>query len=145
MDAEYVKQYNCTLLSGYVFTNVKPESVTKHFFESDVDAIIDPALKQLNKHTKLSSFGPVIISRKMSPYSREILKRITCLNRVKLLYVDDILDKPDLCQVCKNILVIDDPYISGSVLTNIVKTIRSVKDDNNLVVFTLLGKRELKF
>jgi hypothetical protein len=36
MDAEYVKQYNCTLLSGYVFTNVKPESVTKHFFESDV-------------------------------------------------------------------------------------------------------------
>lgn len=25
MDAEYVKQYNCTLLSGYVFTNVKPE------------------------------------------------------------------------------------------------------------------------
>lgn len=47
MDAEYVKQYNCTLLSGYVFTNIKPESVTKHFFESDVDAIIDPALKQL--------------------------------------------------------------------------------------------------
>ena len=88
MDAEYVKQYNCTLLSGYVFTNVKPESVTKHFFESDVDAIIDPALKQLNKHTKLSSFGPVIISRKMSPYSREILKRITRLNRVKLLYVE---------------------------------------------------------
>lgn len=67
------------------------------------------------------------------------------MNRVKLLYVDDILDKPDLCQVCKNILVNDDPYISGSVLTNIVKTIRSVKDDNNLVVFTLLGKRELKF
>lgn len=142
----YTKQYNCILFGGYTFANVNPENVTKHFFNiDDIDSVIDPAIRQLNNHTKLSSFGHVIISRNMTPYSREFLRRITRLNRVKLLYIDDILVKPDLCRVSKNILVVDDPHISGSTLADIIKTIRSVKDDDNIVVFTLLGKRELNF
>ena len=43
----------------------------------------------------------------------------------------------------QNVLVIDDVTTSGSTLNEILRSLRIVNDDNNITIFSLIGRKDL--
>ena len=43
----------------------------------------------------------------------------------------------------RNVLVIDDVTTSGSTLNEILRSLRIVNDDNNITIFSLIGRKDL--
>lgn len=117
----------------------------------NVGGRIRPRYTEKQKKEKIESIKNILHSIKSSEY----FSIADSVRDTKLrLYFDSFLKFKDsdterlyktLSRPEKNILVLDDVATSGSTLADIIKTIRSVKDDDNIVVFTLLGKRELNF
>lgn len=45
-----------------------------------------------------------------------------------------------MCLENSNVLIVDDIATSGTTISHLLKTIRSLNDKNNITVFSLLGK-----
>ena len=43
----------------------------------------------------------------------------------------------------QNVLIIDDVTTSGSTLNEMLRTLRILNEDNNIVVFSLIGRKDL--
>ena len=51
----------------------------------------------------------------------------------------------ELCATIRkqNILIIDDVTTSGSTLNEILRTLRILNEDNNITIFSLIGRKDL--
>ena len=52
----------------------------------------------------------------------------------------------ELCATIRqqNVLVIDDVTTSGSTLNEVLRTLRILNEDNNITIFSLIGRKDLK-
>ena len=69
-------------------------------------------------------------------------------NQPKLCDVEEILSKPmdeGLSSLIRkqNVLVIDDVATSGSTLNEILRTLRILNEDNEITIFSLIGRKDL--
>ena len=66
-------------------------------------------------------------------------------NQPKLCYFDEILAKPmdkELSDfIRQHNVLIDDTTTSGSTLNEILCSLRKVNDDNNITIFSLVGRK----
>lgn len=149
-------------VSLHTFELVKelPENISFDWerFESEIlDDVVMVGGKPRTRYTekqkkeKIESVNKILQSIKSSEYFsiadsvRDTKLRVYFDSFLKFKNSDAERLYKTLSRPEKNILILDDVATTGATLMDIIKTIRSVKDDNNLVVFTLLGKRELKF
>ena len=77
-----------------------------------------------------------------------MLRYIYRFNQPKLCSVEDILSKPmdeELSSRIRqqNVLVIDDVTTSGSKLNEILRTLRIINEDNEITIFSLIGRKNL--
>ena len=77
-----------------------------------------------------------------------MLRYIYRFNQPKLCDVEDILSKPmdeELCATIRkqNVLIIDDVTTSGSTLNEILRTLRILNEDNEITIFSLIGRKDL--
>ena len=77
-----------------------------------------------------------------------MLRYIYRFNQPKLCNVEDILFKPmdeELCATIRkqNVLIIDDVTTSGSTLNEILRTLRILNEDNEITIFSLIGRKDL--
>ena len=54
-------------------------------------------------------------------------------------------EEEELCSMIRqqNVLVIDDVTTSGSTLNEVLRTLRILNDDNNITIFSLIGRKDL--
>ena len=69
-------------------------------------------------------------------------------NQPRLYNYEDVLANPmdeKLCETIRkqNVLVIDDVNTSSSTLNEILRSLRIVNDDNNITIFSLIGRKDL--
>ena len=66
----------------------------------------------------------------------------------KLCKVQDILNHDMDAKLCdsirqQNVLIIDDVTTSGSTLNEILRKLRILNEDNEITIFSLLGRKDL--
>ena len=66
----------------------------------------------------------------------------------KLCKVEEILDSKIDEKLCasisqQNVLIIDDVTTSSSTLNEILRTLRILNEDNEITIFSLIGRRDL--
>ena len=51
----------------------------------------------------------------------------------------------ELCRTIRqqNVLIIDDVATSGSTLNEVLRTLRILNDDNQITIFSLIGRKDL--
>ena len=69
-------------------------------------------------------------------------------NQPKLRSYDDILAQPmdeEFRSMIRqqNVLVIDDVTTSGSTLNEVLRTLRILNEDNEITIFSLIGRKDL--
>ena len=57
----------------------------------------------------------------------------------KVKYVTEIIDLDGQ----QNVLIIDDVTTSGSTLNEILRTLRILNEDNEITIFSLIGRKDL--
>ena len=77
-----------------------------------------------------------------------MLRYIYRFNQPRLYGVEEILSKPmeeELCSMVRqqNVLVVDDVTTSGSTLNEVLRTLRILNEDNNITIFSLIGRKDL--
>ena len=54
-------------------------------------------------------------------------------------------EERELCSIIRqqNVLIIDDVTTSGSTLNEVLRTLRILNEDNNISIFSLIGRKDL--
>ena len=77
-----------------------------------------------------------------------MMRYIYRFNQPKLRNYEEILTQPldeELCSTIRkqNVLVIDDVTTSGSTLNEILRSLRILNEDNEITIFSLIGRKDL--
>ena len=77
-----------------------------------------------------------------------MLRYIYRFNQPRLCRVEEILStsmNEELASMIRqqNVLVIDDVTTSGSTLNEVLRTLRNLNEDNDITIFSLIGRKDL--
>jgi len=117
----------------------------------DLTQFIKKAIDQLNRHINLYDYNLVIMPESSSKVNQYMLRYIyrfaqpMLLNMKELKSLSDTEEDKKLCATIRNqnILVMDDVTTSGSTLNEILRTLRILNEDNEITVFSLIGRKDL--
>ena len=114
----------------------------------DLTNFIKKAIDNLDKHINLFNYDLVIFPKLRSRECQYMLLYIYRFNQPRLYNYEDVLANPmdeKLYATIRkqNVLVIDDVTTSGSTLNEILRSLRIVNDDNNITIFSLIGRKDL--
>lgn len=105
---------------------------------------IDTVHKQIN----LYRYDLVIFPKQRSRECQYMMRYIYRFNQPRLYNFEDVLANPmdeKLCETIKkqkNVLVIDDVITSGSTLNEVLRTLRILNEDNEITIFSLIGRKD---
>lgn len=96
----------------------------------------------------LYRYDLVIFPKQRSRECQYMMCYIYRFNQPRLYNFEDVLANPmdeKLCETIRkqNVMVIDDVTTSGSTLNDILRSLRIVNDDNNIAIFSLIGRKDL--
>ena len=105
---------------------------------------VDAADKQIN----LYRYDLVLFPQCRSRECQYMMRYIYRFNQPRLRNFDEVLKKPmdeEMISMIrqKNVLVIDDVTTSGSTLNEILRSLRIINDDNDITIFSLIGRKDL--
>ena len=114
----------------------------------DLTNFIKKAIDNLDKHVNLFDYDLVLFPKLRSRECQYMLLYIYRFNQPRLYNYEDVLANPmdeKLYATSRkqNVLVIDDVTTSGSTLNEILRSLRIVNDDNNITIFSLIGRKDL--
>ncbi len=114
----------------------------------DIGLSIRTAVDSAHKKINLYRYDIVVMPENRTKVNQYMLRYIYRFNQPKLCRVEEILSKPmdeELLSKIRqqNVLVIDDMATSGSTLNEILRTLRILNEDNNITIFSLIGRKDL--
>ena len=114
----------------------------------DLTNFIKKAIDNLDKHINLFNYDLVLFPKLRSRECQYMLLYIYRFNQPRLYNYEDVLANPmdeKLYATIReqNVLVIDDVTTSGSTLNEILRSLRIVNGDNNITIFSLIGRKDL--
>ena len=114
----------------------------------DKGLFIRKAVDGLDKKINLYKYDLVVMPEMRNKDNVYMMRYIYRFNQPRLYTVNEILAMPmdeNICSMIrqKNVLVIDDVTTSGSTLNEILRSLRIVNDDNNITIFSLIGRNDL--
>ena len=109
-----------------------------------IQRAVDSAHEKIN----LYYYDIVVMPENRTKINQYMLRYIYRFNQPKLCSVEDILSKPmdeELSSRIRqqNVLVIDDVTTSGSTLNEVLRTLRILNEDNDITIFSLIGRSDL--
>jgi hypothetical protein len=144
---------------GYEFSELVDGSVRSSFIKyvkstkdfqatPDLTNFIKKAIDNLDKHINLFNYDLVLFPKLRSRECQYMLLYIYRFNQPRLYNYEDVLANPmdeKLYATIRkqNVLVIDDVTTSGSTLNEILRSLRIVNGDNNITIFSLIGRKDL--
>lgn len=114
----------------------------------DLTEFIKNAIDNLSKKINLYDYNLVVMPESSSRVNQYMLRYIYRFAQPKLCKVVDVLapikdEKLGASIRQQNVLVIDDVTTSGSTLNEILRTLRILNEDNEITVFSLIGRKDL--
>ena len=158
-DGYQVKAFGRCFYYGYEFSEQVDGNVRSAFINyvkfaknlqdnPDLTDFIKNAIDNLSKKINLYDYNLVVMPESSSKVNQYMLRYIYRFAQPKLCKVQDILN-PDMDEkLCasirqQNVLIIDDVTTSGSTLNEILRTLRILNEDNEIIIFSLLGRKDL--
>ena len=120
----------------------------EHDGAEDIGLSLQRAVDVAHKKINLYHYDIVVMPENRTKINQYMLRYIYRFNQPKLCSVEDILSKPmdkELSSMIRqqNVLVIDDVTTSGSTLNEILRTLRILNEDNDITIFSLIGRKDL--
>ena len=120
----------------------------EHDGAEDRGYCIRKAVDTAHKQIDLYNYDLVLFPQCKSRDCQYMLRYIYRFNQPRLRNFDEVLADPmdeELLSMIrhKNILLVDDVTTSGSTLNEVLRTLRRVDDDNNITIFSLIGRKDL--
>lgn len=120
----------------------------EHDDAEDIELSIRCAVDSAHKKINLYHYDVVVMPKTRTKVNQYMLRYIYRFNQPRLLNVEDVLSKPmdeELASLIRqqNVLVIDDVTTSGSTLNEILRTLRILNEDNEITIFSLIGRKDL--
>lgn len=117
----------------------------------DLTQFIKKAIDQLNRRINLYDYNLVIMPESSSRVNQYMLRYIYRFAQPMLQEMEILKSIPateedrQLCATIRNqnILVMDDVTTSGSTLNEVLRTLRILNDDNEITIFSLIGRKDL--
>ena len=121
------ESFTYQVLNGFI--NGKPRYTEKE--KEEVLSIIENLINDIHK-LDYFSIARNIKNKKYKPFITNYLK-----------FASDREERAYKAITKSNVLIIDDIATSGTTLQQILKTIRTINDTNDITIFTLIGKNDL--
>ena len=135
---------------GVSFDNVEKKFVFDFGHDDIVDMglYIRSAVDSAHKKINLYHYDVVVMPKTRTKVNQYMLRYIYRFNQPRLLKVEDVLSKQlddDLLSRIRqqNVLVIEDVTTNGSTQNEILRTLRSLNKDNEITIFSLIGRKDL--
>lgn len=154
-----VKAFGKCFYYGYEFSEQVDGNVRSAFIKyvkftnelqdnPDLTGFIKNAIDNLSKKINLYDYNLVVMPESSSRVNQYMLRYIYRFAQPKLCKVVDVLAPKKDEQLCasirqQNVLVIDDVTTSGSTLNEILRTLRILNEDNEITIFSLIGRKDL--
>ena len=120
----------------------------EHEEAEDIGLSIQRAVDSAHMKINLYHYDIVVMPQNRTQVNQYMLRYIYRFNQPRLCSVEDILSKPideELVSIIrqKNVLVIDDVTTIGSNLNEVLCTLRILNEDNEITIFSLIGRKDL--
>ena len=120
----------------------------EHDGTEDIGLSIQRAVDSVHNKIDLYHYDIVVMPQNRTKINQYMVRYIYRFNQPRLYSVEDILSKPMDEKICSmirqhNVLVIDDVTAGGSHLNEVLRTLRILNEDNEITIFTLIGRKEL--
>lgn len=158
-DGYQVEAFGKCFYYGYEFSNQVDSSVRSAFIKyvkfndnlqdsPDLTQFIKKAVDNLDKKINLYDYNLVVMPESSSKVNQYMSRYIYRFAQPKLCHVRDVLNPQIDEKLCasirqQNVLVIDDVTTSGSTLNEILRTLRILNEDNEITIFSLIGRKDL--
>ena len=158
-DGYQVEAFGKCFYYGYEFSEQVDSSVRSAFIKyvkfndnlqdsPDLTQFIKKAVDNLHKKINLYDYNLVVMPESSSKVNQYMSRYIYRFAQPKLCHVRDILNPQIDEKLCasirqQNVLVIDDVTTSGSTLNEILRTLRILNEDNDITIFSLIGRKDL--
>lgn len=151
---------------GYEFSDQIESSVRTAFIKyvkftealqetPELTTFIKKAIDHLHKKINLYNYDLVVMpesSSKVNQYMLRYIYRFAQPTLYKMTLIKALpsnisfdMEERELCTMIRqqNVLVIDDVTTSGSTLNEVLRTLRILNDDNEITIFSLIGRNDL--
>ena len=158
-DGYQVEAFGKCFYYGYEFSDQVDSNVRSAFIKyvkfnddlqnsPDLTQFIKKAVDNLDKKINLYDYNLVVMPEMSSKVNKYMLRYIYRFAQPKLCKVEEILNSKVDEKLCasirqQNVLIIDDVTTSGSTLNEILRTLRILNEDNEITIFSLIGRRDL--
>ena len=158
-DGYQVEAFGKCFYYGYEFSEQVDSSVRSAFIKyvkfndnlldsPDLTQFIKKAVDNLHKKINLYDYNLVVMPESSSKVNQYMSRYIYRFAQPKLCHVRDVLNPQIDEKLCasirqQNVLVIDDVTTSGSTLNEILRTLRILNEDNEITIFSLIGRKDL--
>ena len=120
----------------------------EHDGAEDIGLSLQRAVDVAHKKINLYHYDIVVMPENRTKVNQYMLRYIYRFNQPRLCRVDEILSKPmdkELSSMIRqqNVLVIDNVTTSGYTLNEILRTLRILNEDNDITIFSLIGRKDL--
>ena len=142
---EFSEQVDCSVRSAFI----KYVKFNDNLQDSpDLTQFIKKAVDNLDKKINLYDYNLVVMPESLSKVNQYMSRYIYRFAQPKLCHVRDVLNPQIDEKLCasirqQNVLVIDDVTTSGSTLNEILRTLRILNEDNEITIFSLIGRKDL--
>lgn len=117
----------------------------------DLTQFIKKAIDLLNRRINLYDYNLIVMPESSSRVNQYMLRYIyrfaqpMLIEMTKVKSLSAIEQDKQLCETIRNqnILVMDDVTTSGSTLNEILRTLRILNEDNEITIFSLIGRKDL--
>lgn len=158
-DGYQVEAFGKCFYYGYEFSEQVDSSVRSAFIKyvkfndnlqdsPDLTQFIKKAVDNLHKKINLYDYNLVVMPESSSKVIQYMSRYIYRFAQPKLCHVRDVLNPQIDERLCasirqQNVLIIDDVTTSGSTLNEILRTLRILNEDNEITIFSLIGRKDL--
>lgn len=158
-DGYQVEAFGKCFYYGYEFSDQVDSDVRSAFIKyvkfndalqdsPDLTQFIKKAVDNLNRKINLYDYNLVVMPESSSKVNQYMLRYIYRFAQPKLCHVQEVLsseiaEKLDALIRQQNVLVIDDVTTSGSTLNEVLRTLRILNEDNEITIFSLIGRKDL--
>jgi len=158
-DGYQVEAFDKCFYYGYEFSDQVDGNVRSAFIHyvndtyeleehSDLTDFVLKAIDNFHNKINLYNYDIVVVPESTSRVTRYMMRYVYRFAQPKLCKIQDILNPNMDEKLCasirqQNVLIIDDVTTSGSTLNEILRTLRILNEDNEITIFSLIGRKDL--